>query len=303
MTKKLLSLLLLSCLCTLGANAQLLYRISGNGLERPSYIVGSHHLISVTFVDSIPGVHEAMDATAQAYGELSFDNMLNPDSIAYLQTAMMLPDGKHLKDILTAEQYEKLNEGLRSILTTDLNNPMLEAQMGRMLPLGIVTQLTIINYMMKHPSAFDPTKPFDRYFLDDAKQKGKPVGGFETVAYQTEALFKSTTLSRQVELLMCYIGHLDWSENMNEAILKAYRAQDLATVKKAMDEKINDSCDSTPEEDAIIIDNRNANWLKKMPAIMSDKPTFFVVGAGHLPGNKGVLQGLRNLGYTVEGVK
>jgi len=28
-----------------------------------------------------------------------------------------------------------------------------------------------------------------------------------------------------------------------------------------------------------------------------------VVGAGHLPGEKGVLQGLRNLGYTVEGVK
>jgi uncharacterized protein YbaP (TraB family) len=40
-----------------------------------------------------------------------------------------------------------------------------------------------------------------------------------------------------------------------------------------------------------------------MPAIIAAKPTFFAVGAGHLPGDKGVLDGLRKLGYTVEGVK
>jgi uncharacterized protein YbaP (TraB family) len=40
-----------------------------------------------------------------------------------------------------------------------------------------------------------------------------------------------------------------------------------------------------------------------MPAIMKQAPTFFAVGAGHLPGEKGVLQLLRNAGYTVEGVK
>jgi hypothetical protein len=40
-----------------------------------------------------------------------------------------------------------------------------------------------------------------------------------------------------------------------------------------------------------------------MPRIMADKATFFAVGAGHLPGEKGVLQLLKNAGYMIEGVK
>ena len=36
---------------------------------------------------------------------------------------------------------------------------------------------------------------------------------------------------------------------------------------------------------------------------MGEKPTLFVVGAGHLCGEKGVLKLLEEDGYTVEGVK
>ena len=57
------------------------------------------------------------------------------------------------------------------------------------------------------------------------------------------------------------------------------------------------------EEYAIMFDNRNADWVAKMPAIMSDKPTFFAVGAGHLPGEKGVLNLLKLAGYEVDAVK
>ena len=36
---------------------------------------------------------------------------------------------------------------------------------------------------------------------------------------------------------------------------------------------------------------------------MADKSTLIAVGAGHLPGDKGVLSLLRQAGYTVEAVK
>ena len=38
------------------SHAQILYRISGNGLETPSYIVGTYHLAPASFADSIPGM-------------------------------------------------------------------------------------------------------------------------------------------------------------------------------------------------------------------------------------------------------
>lgn len=36
---------------------------------------------------------------------------------------------------------------------------------------------------------------------------------------------------------------------------------------------------------------------------MKDAPTLFVVGAGHLPGNNGVLNLLKQAGYSVEPMK
>lgn len=52
-----------------------------------------------------------------------------------------------------------------------------------------------------------------------------------------------------------------------------------------------------------LLDNRNKAWIEKMPALMKDAPTLFVVGAGHLPGTNGVLNLLKQQGYTVEPMK
>jgi uncharacterized protein YbaP (TraB family) len=229
--------------------------------------------------------------------------MTTPDSIAYLQQAMMLPEGKRIKDVLTDEQYQKLNATLKSLLTVDLTNPQVEAQLGQLSPKAIGTQLTLLSYLTRHPGQFDPTNSFDQYFQTEALKNGKPVGGLETVAFQTKVLFGSTPLPRQIEQLVCTLDHWDFQNQLLDDMTKAFYGQDLVGIKQAMDEKLNNSCDDTPEEEALMIYDRNADWLNKMPAIMRDKATFFAVGAAHLPGDKGVLEGLKKLGYTVEGVK
>ena len=63
------------------------------------------------------------------------------------------------------------------------------------------------------------------------------------------------------------------------------------------------TCAATPEEEAALLDDRNHNWINMMPDMMAEKPTLFVVGAGHLCGEQGVLKLLEGLGYTVEGMK
>lgn len=90
---------------------------------------------------------------------------------------------------------------------------------------------------------------------------------------------------------------------MTDDITKAYFAQDLKAVNDAMEEKLNNSCDATPEERNELVYNRNTDWVKKMPEIMKKKSTLFAVGAGHLPGEKGVLELLKKAGYKVESVK
>lgn len=284
-------------------NAQLLYKISGNDLEKPSYIIGTHHLANVGFVEKINGVKEALTETEQVYGELKWDVMANPDSLKAMQERMMLPEGQTLKTILTPEQYKRLDAFMTAKMGAGMSNPMVEAQMGKLTPMALVTQFQVLLFLMNHMGEFDPSSTFDQYFQAQAQKNNLPCGGLETMSFQAQLLYGSTPMERQVEQLMCLIDNEQFNVQMLEEMTKAFYAQDLDALKKAMDVKLGTSCDSTPEEEAALIDNRNADWLSKMPAIMKQAPTFFAVGAGHLPGEKGVLQLLRNAGYTVEGVK
>ena len=284
-------------------NAQLLYKISGNDLEKPSYIIGTHHLANVGFVEKINGVKEALTETEQVYGELKWDVMANPDSLKAMQEKMMLPEGQTLKTILTPEQYKRLDAFMTAKMGAGMSNPMVEAQMGKLSPMTLVTQFQVLLFLMNHMGEFDPSSTFDQYFQAQAQKNNLPCGGLETMSFQAQVLYGSTPMERQVEQLMCLIDNEQFNVQMLEEMTKAFYAQDLDALKKAMDVKLGTSCDSKPEEEAALIDNRNADWLSKMPAIMKQARTFFAVGAGHLPGEKGVLQLLRNAGYTVEGVK
>ena len=303
MIKRFIAAALVAVFTVAGANAQLLYKISGKDLTAPSYIIGTHHLANVGFVNKIAGVKDALTSTEQVYGEVRWDDMTNPDSLKVMQAAMMLPDGQSLKTVLSAEQYKKLDAVITQMMGVGLSNPQVGAQMGKMSPAALSTQLQVLMFMQKHMGEYDPSSTFDQYFQAQAKHNNEPVGGLETLAFQTDLLYKGSDMKRQVEQLMCLLDNQEFYEQMMESMTDAFYAQDLDALKAAMDKKLGGTCDSTPEELAQLIDNRNADWAKKMPAIMAAKPTFFVVGAGHLPGAKGVLQLLKDVGYTVEAVK
>lgn len=303
MIKRLLAATVLAVLTVTSASAQLLYKISGKDLKAPSYIIGTFHLANATFVDKIAGVKDALTATDQVFGEVPFDDMLNPDSLKVIQAAMMLPDGQTLKTVLSAEQYKKLDAVLTQMMGVGLSNPQVSAQMGKMSPATLSAQLQVLMFMQKHMGEFDPSHGFDQYFQTQAKHNNEPIGGLETVAFQIALLYKSYDMQRQVEQLMCMIDNMDFYEKIAEKMAQAFYAQDIDALKAAMEEKLGNTCDATPKEWAQFIDNRNADWIRKMPAIMAAKPTFFAVGAGHLPGPKGVLQLLKDIGYTVEAVR
>ena len=65
----------------LSANAQLLWKVSGNGLSSPSYIMGTHHLAPLSVKDGITGLQKAMDETQQVYGELKMSDIQSPATI------------------------------------------------------------------------------------------------------------------------------------------------------------------------------------------------------------------------------
>ena len=284
------------------ANAQLLYKISGNGLNTPSYIVGTYHLAPASYVDSIPGARAALETAEQVCGELSMDEMSSLEGTQKVMAAMMLPDGQSLKDVLSEEEFAKLDAFMADVMGVGLSNPMVGAQLGKMTPMAIATQLQLLQYMKMTPG-FNPNALIDSYFQTEAAKNGKPVIGFETMDFQISVLYMGRSIERQKVQLMCMIDNREYELMMMKTLTEAYFAQDITKLLEVTEEKLGNKCDSTPEEDEALIYGRNADWAEKMPAIMGDKSTLFVVGAAHLPGERGVLELLKKKGYAVEAVK
>lgn len=287
------------------ANAQLLYKISGKGLDEPSYIVGTFHLAPASFAESIPGAERVLASVEQVCGEVDMKEMESMGNVQKMMEAMMLPDGQTLSDILTTEEMDKLNAYLKKIVGVDLTNPMIAEQMGKMTPMSLSTTLKLMTYMKETPG-FNPASLIDSYFQKEAIKKGKPAIGLETMDFQIQTLYKSSSIDRQKEALFCLIDNEEKFSELQKELTDAYFTQDLEALQSVMEEESDLDCGS--EEDSekemeLVLYGRNEDWIKKMPAIMSEKSTLFVVGAGHLPGERGVLKLLKDNGYKVKAVK
>ncbi|MBR7066016.1 MAG: TraB/GumN family protein, partial [Prevotella sp.] len=105
MKKRTLITVLLFMAAILTTNAQFIFRISGNGSEKPSYILGTCHVLSGDLLDSIPAFLEAENQCQQLFVESDVTDPQNKeDRRAESQQLMSLPDGKTISDILGEEK-------------------------------------------------------------------------------------------------------------------------------------------------------------------------------------------------------
>lgn len=290
--KKIFALLMLLCI-TLGADAQLLWKISGNGLDKPSYLFGTHHVAPLSMKDSIAGMPEALKGTSQVYGELVMEDMMKPEMLMKIQQAMMLPRDTTLKSLFTQAQYDSIASVVKENIGMEI------AMFDKVKPAALNAQLAVV-LSVKAVKGYNPQEQLDMWFQTQARQAGKKVGGLESVESQINVLYNSQSLKRQAQQLYCSATHIDYGIDMTRRLAEAYLDQDLDKLLEITEEKIGNACDSTPEEEEALIYGRNTNWAKQMPDIMKQAPTLFVVGAGHLPGERGVLKLLEKQGYTVE---
>lgn len=280
----------------LSANAQLLWKVSGNGLNEPSYIIGTHHLAPFSIMDSIAGLRNAMNETRQVYGELKMSEMQSPATMQQMQKTMMIEGDTTLTSLLSPEDFATANKFCKENLMMDLN------MATKLKPAFLLNNVVVAAYI-KHIGKFNPQEQLDTFFQSQATSNGKKVDGLETPEFQFNLLFNGYSLKRQAQLLMCTINNIDTEVESLKKLTDAYMRQDLSTMLRISEERKGNQCDPLPgEEDAMIYD-RNKAWSVKLPAIMKDAPTFVAVGALHLPGEKGLLNLLKKQGYTVEAVK
>lgn len=279
------------------AQAQLLWKISGKDLTASSYIFGSNHLAPLSVKDSVAGLSDAFAAVQQVCGEIRMDEMTDSVGLQRIRQVTVLPAGQTLKDVLTPAQYVRADSVVRLLMGVGLDVP----QLATMTPAALNTSLATVLYLRSHPG-FNPAEQLDTYFQSAAQAVGKKVLGLETLDFQMKVLFGSKSLARQVEELMCLVDHLDRTADQANRLAALFARQDLDGMLALTEEERGTACGALPEElDALLYD-RNADWAGRMPALMADGATLFVVGALHLAGERGVPALLRARGYDVEPV-
>ena len=259
----------------------LLWKISGNGLEKPSYLYGTIHMTcNYVLTDKLKN---AFAETNQLALEVDMDD---PDMQTKMMQGMMMTDGKTMKGILSEEDFSKLSVFFKE--NTGMNLDMFNT----------IKPFAVTAMLMSKLIPCTPPGSYEVEFMKIAKEQNEEVQGLETIEYQM-GVFDSIPYKDQLDdLVKMAIEGLEESKSEFIKISELHSNEDIEGLLKIMSE----SDDMTAKFKDELLDRRNQNWIPVIQEMSKQMPTFFGVGAMHLPGETGVIKLLRKKGYTVEAV-
>jgi len=291
---KRISAVLLGSIMAIAAFAQkntsdntLLWKISGNGLKKPSYLFGTIHMLckeDAVLSDSLKNI---IKNVKEVYFEVDLDNMFEMLSV---MSKMKMRGDTTLQDLLSETDYEKVKNYFET--------------KGSMLPFSMLETykpMLAASTLQQGGLPCETTAMMEQEIMQEAKQYKKSIKGLESMGYQASVL-DSIPYKLQAEQLVSYIDNAmkggdedkEFSEMMN-----AYKNQDL----KKLEEMLMKSDPSISNYTDVLLYNRNRNWVEKLKELLPEKPLLIAVGAGHLPGKEGCINLLRKEGYKVTPVK
>ncbi len=261
-------------------NQTLLWEVSGGNLAKPSYFLGTMHILCPEDAFLSPAVQQILDTVDAVYFELDVDNM---GLMMAAMKHMSMVNDTTLSDLLTPEEIEKVKAALSEKLP--LPFPLLE-RFKPMLISGLFSEQML------------PCKAgagTEMLIAEAAAKRKLRTEGLETPAYQF-SLFDSIPYAEQAKNLVKSLDTLSQEgDNSIEEMLKAFQQQDLealARLTQGEDSGLEGYTD-------LLLTNRNRNWVEKFAEISAKGAYLYAVGAGHLPGETGVLNMLVQKGYTL----
>ena len=259
----------------------LLWKISGNGLDKPSYLYGTIHLTcNYNVTDKLV---KAFAETNQVVLEIDMDD---PNMQAKMMQGVMMKGDNTIKSLLSEEDYELLGTFFKDNMGMGLG------MFNKMKPMLVSAMLVTKMVPCESPVSFEAE------FMKIAKEQNEEVRGLETVEYQM-SVFDSIPYSEQLDnfVKMAKEG-LEKSKSEFEKLNALYAKEDIEGLMKLMTEDEDMSAKFIDE----LLTKRNENWIPVIEGMSKEKPTFYGVGAMHLAGDQGVIKLLRKAGYTVEAV-
>lgn len=254
------------------------------------YLLGSFHLLAKSDYPLGAEVERAFAGASSLVFEVTPEDLADPSvGPRMLKLATSDPE-RALANVLPADLKEPLDRRLRAF-------GMDPDQMAAFEPWFVDTMLVTV---LGQRAGYSPEDGLDRHLMARAKAAGKPTSGLETVESQLIAL-DSTPMPEQLSALRDFIEEGDNADERLDELHDAWREADLPTLERLVREEM---LEKAPDTYRRLNVERNRAWAPKLDAMLA-RPrgdVLVVVGALHLLGSDGLVEGLRQRGFRIERV-
>lgn len=196
-------------------------------------------------------------------------------------------DGSKLKDHISPETFNLAKKRME-----DLN--MSIDYFENFKPWFLSMSITSMELMKL---GFDPNIGVDKYFIN--KAKGKTILELEGIPFQI-GIFDDFSDKENDMFLLSSLKEADSLGENVEAMVTAWQSGDVDQLTKMVTENRSEEAE-LEEIFTILIDKRNLSMSEKIGKWLNEGGRyFFVVGAAHLVGEKGIISLLREKGFILK---
>ena len=280
---------------TENANA-ILWRIEKAGVPT-SYLFGTMHLTDDRINSLSPAVRSALSGARRV--ALEIDDFSSTKLLALLlrsRELVMFTDGRRLEQLLSADEYKKVAESL--------SRTGVPGAVARFFRPWVATLLMALSDCERRRLG-EGQLPLDMRLARDAKQRGTPVAGLETLDEQFRAMASVPEVD-QIEILKAGLRVYDRIDDVIETLIQLYLSRQLGAIwpmQLALAEKVGISPKVFDSAEQSLLTTRNLVMRDKAAPMLAEGAAFIAVGALHLPGKQGLVTLIRQAGYKVTAVE
>ncbi len=276
--KRFITSTLLFVLPVVTFSQSLLWEITSAKNKKPSYIYGTIHIQDKRVFqcsDSVEIAIKACDAFA-------LEILLDEVDPKIMMSAMTM--NTTLDKLLSADEYDYVKSEVKKKYGLNI------IMFNKMKPFFTSTQLMMSTSNKEMEDALDP------YLLKIARKLNKKCLGIETFQDQINAVDK-ISLKEQAKMLMNSLKDTSTQDLKSNDLIDSY-------LKMNLDEMVELTKDTTMPKvfEEVFIWKRNVRMANSIDKQIRKQSIFVAIGAAHLGGKKGVLQYLKDKGYTVRPV-
>jgi hypothetical protein len=280
---------------TVNANA-VLWRIA-SGDKPPSYLFGTMHVTDERINALSPATKAALESARRIALEIDDVSQTRmAEAMLGAGKLMILPDGKRLDALLDADEFAKVHALMR-------RSGMPSEFVIRLRPWVAVMLLALSD--CEKGRVANGAMPLDVRLARDAEARGVGVFGLETIERQFEAM-AAVPESDQIGLLKATLKLYDRIDDLMETTVQLYLRRQLGSIwplQLALAEKLGHPPQIFSRFEESVIVSRNLKMRDRVLQHLASGGIFIAVGALHLPGKQGLVELIREAGYTVTAIE